>query len=61
MTITWIMQVNLGKYDNAPKDSLKKFKRAVKSFINMKDEDSTLVIVSDGCQIAHKTYFKEFS
>jgi len=61
MTITWIMQVNLGKYDNAPKDSLKKFKRAVKSFIDMKDEDTSLIIVSDGCQIAHKTYFKEFS
>ena len=61
MTITWIMQVYLGEYRNSPKDSAKKFKRAVKSFLAMKDKDTRLVIVSDGCQEAHDIYFKEFS
>jgi len=55
------MQVNLGKYENAPKDSVKKFKRAVNSFLNMKDKNSELIIVSDGCQVTHKIYHKEYS
>ena len=59
--ITWIMQVYLGEYENAPKDSAKKFKRAVKSFLAMKDERTQLVIVSDGCQEAHTIYFKDFA
>lgn len=55
------MQVYLGEYPNSPKDHDKKFRRAVKSFLNMKDPDTSLVIVSDGCQIAHKIYFDEFA
>ena len=61
MTITWIMQVYLGEYRNSPKENEKKFKRAVKSFLAMKDKNARLVIVSDGCQEAHNIYFKEFS
>ena len=61
MTITWIMQVYLGDYLNSPKDSAKKFKRAVKSFLAMKDKDTRLVIISDGCQEAHNIYFKYFA
>ena len=61
MSITWIMQVYLGDYLNCPKDHSKKFKRAVKSFLAMKDDKSKLVIVSDGCHVAHEIYFKEFS
>lgn len=61
MKITWIMQVYLGDYPNSPKNHDKKFRRAVKSFLAMKDKDTSLVIVSDGCQLAHEIYFKEFA
>ena len=59
-TISWIMQVYLGDYINAPKDSIKKFKRAVKSFLDMKDPDSKLIIANDGCHVTHDLYFKYF-
>ena len=55
------MQVYLGDYPNSPKNHDKKFRRAVKSFLAMKDKDTSLVIVSDGCQLAHEIYFKEFA
>lgn len=59
-TIAWIMQVSLADYINAPKDHPKKFKRAIKSFISMKDKYSKLIIVNDGCLLAHDIYFKDF-
>tara|TARA_B110000908_G_C10257283_1_gene456470 strand:+ start:1685 stop:2491 length:807 start_codon:yes stop_codon:yes gene_type:complete len=59
-TISWIMQVYLGDYVNAPSNSIKKFKRAVKSFLDMKEPDSTLIIANDGCHITHDLYFKHF-
>lgn len=59
--ISWVMQVYLGDYNQAPKDHPKKFKRAVKSFLAMKDPRTQLIIVSDGCQLAHDIYFKDFS
>ena len=59
--ITWIMQVYLGDYNGSPKDHSKKFKRAVKSFLNMKDPATQLIIASDGCHLAHEIYFSDFS
>ena len=60
-TIAWIMQVSLADYIDAPKDHPKKFKRAIKSFLDMKDKYSKLIIVNDGCNLAHDIYFKEFA
>ena len=39
---------------------IKKFIRAVKSFLAINDSRSQLVIVSDGCQITHDLYYKHF-
>jgi hypothetical protein len=58
--ITWIMQVYLGEYEHAPKKHADKFRRAVKSFIRMKDPKTQLIISSDGCDITHEIYQKEF-
>ena len=58
--ITWIMQSYLGEYEGSRSDSDKKFIRAVKSFLAMKDERTQLVIASDGCKITEKLYFKHF-
>tara|TARA_B110000444_G_scaffold250788_1_gene277742 strand:- start:1572 stop:2360 length:789 start_codon:yes stop_codon:yes gene_type:complete len=60
-TIAWIMQVSLADYIDAPKDHPKKFKRAIKSFLSMEDKYSKLIIVNDGCSLAHNIYFKEFA
>ena len=58
--ITWIMQSYLGEYEGSRSDSDKKFIRAVKSFLAIKDERTQLVIASDGCDITHKLYYKHF-
>lgn len=58
--ISIIMQVYLGEYPGSRSDSDKKFLRAVQSFIDQTDKDSELIIVSDGCMIAHDLYYKHF-
>ena len=58
--ITWIMQSYLGEYEGSRADSDKKFIRAVKSFLAIKDERIQLVIASDGCEKTHKLYYKHF-
>jgi hypothetical protein len=54
------MQSYLGEYPGSRENSDKKFLRAVESFINQTDKDSELVIVSDGCEITHRLYYKHF-
>jgi len=54
------MQVYLGEYPGSRSHSDKKFLRAVQSFIDQDDKDSELIIVSDGCEIAHRLYYKHF-
>lgn len=58
--ITWIMQSYLGEYEGSRSDSDKKFVRAVKSFLAMKDDRTQLVIASDGCKITEELYYKHF-
>jgi len=60
MKISYVMQSYLGEYPGSRSDSDKKFLRAVQSFINQEDKDSELIIVSDGCEITHKLYYKHF-
>jgi len=60
MKISYIMQSYLGEYPGSRSDSDKKFLRAVQSFIDQEDKDSELIIVSDGCEITHKLYYKHF-
>jgi glycosyltransferase involved in cell wall biosynthesis len=60
MKISLIMQSYLGEYPGSRKNSDKKFLRAVESFINQTDKDSELVIVSDGCEITHRLYYKHY-
>lgn len=49
--ISVVMASYLGKYNGAAKDRETKFIRAVDSFLSQTNEDSELVIVSDGCDI----------
>lgn len=60
MKISIIMQSYLGEYPGSRSDSDKKFLRAVQSFIDQTDKNSELIIVSDGCEITHKLYYKHF-
>ena len=53
--ITWIMQSYLGEYEGSRSDSDKKFVRAVKSFLAMKDDRTQLVIASDAVSYTHLT------
>ena len=62
--ISIIMQCFLGEYPNSRKNPIDKFKRAVNSFLNQINDNSELIIVSDGCQITLDTYnefFKEYN
>lgn len=62
--ISIIMQCFLGEYPNSRKNPVDKFKRAVNSFLNQTNDNSELIIVSDGCQITLDTYnefFKEYN
>ena len=58
--ISWIMQSYLGEYPGSRADSDKKFIRAVRSFLAMKNPRTQLVIASDGCEITHELYYKHF-
>lgn len=60
MKISYIIQSYLGEYPGSRSNSDKKFLRAVQSFIDQEDKESELIIVSDGCEITHKLYYKHF-
>jgi hypothetical protein len=60
MKTSHIMQAYLGEYPGSRSDSDKKFIRAVQSFIDQNDKESELIIVSDGCEVTHKLYYKYF-
>lgn len=60
MKISIIMQVYLGEYPGSRKDSNQKFLRAVQSFVDQTDKENELILVSDGCMIAHDLYYKHY-
>jgi glycosyltransferase involved in cell wall biosynthesis len=60
MKTSHIMQAYLGDYPGSRSNSDKKFLRAVQSFVDQTDKNSELIIVSDGCQIVHKLYYKHY-
>lgn len=59
--ISVIMQVYLGDYPGSRADSVLKFHRAVKSFLDQKYAKAELIIVSDGCKIVEENYYKYFA
>lgn len=56
LKVSFVMQVYLGDYPGSRSNSVEKFHRAVYSFLNLDNKNSELVIVSDGCKIAHDAY-----
>ena len=60
MKFSIIMQVYLGKYPGSRSNPVKKFTRAVQSFIDQTYSNSELIIISDGCQIVHDIYHKYY-
>ena len=54
--VSVVMQVYLGDYPGSRTDSVIKFHRAVKSFLNQTYENSELIIAADGCKITWKHY-----
>jgi len=54
--ISIVMQAYLGDYPGSRADSVKKFRRAVESFLLQEYKNGELVIVSDGCDIVHNEY-----
>ena len=59
--ISVVMQAYLGDYPGARVDSVFKFHRAVKSFLDQDYKKSELIIVSDGCDIVHKEYYERYA
>lgn len=59
--ISVIMQVYLGDYPGARTDSVLKFHRAVKSFLDQKYNKAELIIVSDGCKIVEQNYYDYYA
>lgn len=56
--ISVIMPSYLGEYPGSRKDPVKKFIRAVNSFLDNSFENKELIIVSDGCELTNATYNK---
>jgi hypothetical protein len=54
--VSIVMQTYLGDYPGSRVDSVKKFRRAVESFLLQEYKNSELIIVSDGCEITHQEY-----
>jgi hypothetical protein len=59
--ISVVMQVYLGDYPGSRVDSVFKFHRAVKSFLDQDYKKSELIIVSDGCNIVHREYYERYA
>ena len=59
--VSVIMQVYLGDYPGARKDSVLKFHRAVKSFLTQRYNKAELIIVSDGCKIVEEIYYQYYA
>ena len=60
--ISVVMQAYLGDYPGSRADSVLKFHRAVKSFLNQSYKNSELIIASDGCKITmqhYEEYYKD--
>lgn len=60
MRISVIMQSYLGDYPGSRLNPVEKFIRAVNTFINQQHKDSELIIVSDGCELTHRSYHENF-
>lgn len=54
--VSVVMQTYLGDYPGSRADSVKKFRRAVESFLLQDYKNCELIIVSDGCEITHREY-----
>lgn len=59
--VSVIMQVYLGEYPGSRADSVLKFHRAVKSFLDQKYNKAELIIVSDGCKIVEQNYYDYYA
>jgi len=59
--ISVVMQVYLGDYPGSRTDSVIKFHRAVKSFLNQTYKNIELIIASDGCKITMEHYEKYYA
>ena len=57
--ISFIMQSYLGSYPGSRSNSDLKFLRAVKSFLDQKDNKHELIIASDGCEITYDLWKRE--
>lgn len=55
--VSVVMQAYLGEYPGSRTDSVLKFHRAVKSFLDQKYKNAELIIVSDGCKIVEENYY----
>ena len=54
--ISVVMASFLGEYEFSAGDRIRKFHRAIDSFINQTHKNSELIIVSDGCETTKKEY-----
>ena len=59
--ISVVMQVYLGDYPGSRTDSVIKFHRAVKSFVDQNYQNSELIIASDGCELTKEHYYEYYA